>query len=130
MKHTTLDSREFVCVRERKAKPAFSSNGNVVTVAVGRSESELKRELLATCGRNQNDTSKTPLLFLDRLLRPHPSQRNKKRLRSEWGCRNGIQMKKTTLDSREIVCVRGREAKPAFSSNGNVVTVGRAVAQI
>ena len=51
----TLDSRKIVGVRKRNAKPAFSSNGNVLTVAVavGRSrKSELKLELEATCGRN------------------------------------------------------------------------------
>ena len=42
-------------------------------------------------------------------------------------------MKKKTLDSREIVCVQERKAKPAFSSNEIIsrsVAVAVAVAQI
>ena len=33
----TLDLREIVCARKHKAKPAFSSHGNVSTVRSGRS---------------------------------------------------------------------------------------------
>merc|ERR1712086_1116464 len=81
-----------------------------------------------------NDTSKTPPPFSDRLIRPHPKgtrirrhivkyvirsepvalQAKKKRLRSEMVV---PKLKNTTLDSREIVCVRERKTKPAFSSS-------------
>ena len=81
-----------------------------------------------------NDTLKTPLPFWDSSIRPRPTKKRlrsemvvpnlkkneKKRLRSEMVVPNLKKMKKTTLDSRDIVCVRERTAKPAFSSNGNV----------
>ena len=65
------------------------------------------------------------------LVVPNLTKNEKERLRSEFVVPHlKKQMKKTTLDSRAIVCVRERTAKPAFSSNDKNLTrsVGRSVA--
>ena len=62
------------------------------------------------------------------LVVPNLTKNEKERLRSEFVVPHlKKQMKKTTLDSREIVCVRERNAKPAFYSNEKI-SHGRSVA--